>query len=323
MNSSLRYFTSFAFSGLLILLGFVKRARSRILSAECILPLYFHNPTAKEFEGCIQWLIAKGFRFLSVAELEGILSKETAFPKGGVVITVDDGWKCNRENVVQIACKYDIPVTIFVSTEPVEYGIYWWSYVKEAHQKSLDHPPVSILKKLPNKDRLSVVEEIKKQITREREALTVAQIQEISKFKNITIGGHTHSHPILPHCTPAEVVEELSLSKDKLESWTGKEVSYFAYPNGDYTPRDTEILKDLDYRLAFTTRPQFLSPQTSLSRYELPRFAFWENAPFTENICRMVGIWEPIMNKLSGLAKSCRSLISVNANALKLSRFLN
>src|SRR5690606_18065214 len=102
----------------------------------------------------------------------------------------------------------------------------------------------------------------------------------------------THTHPILPQCTDDTVREELQLSKEKLEAWTGKEVKFFAYPNGDFTPREISTLKDLDYKLSFANNPQYLTPETlRQSPYSIPRFGFLEGASFVENICRMAGVW--------------------------------
>jgi len=303
MRFNARYLCSFVFSNLLILLGFVRRAKKKLLSGEYIIPLYFHNPSRKEFESCVKWLAANKFNFIDAAALDKIISAELPFPKGSVLLTADDGWKCNEKNIAAIADKYHIPVTIFVSTKPVENGVYWWSYIRAAEKQNLNGYSVNFLKTVPNEERETIVEEIKKQVPLAREAMTIEQIRRISRSKNITIGSHTDSHPILPNCNKEQVYKELHISKEKLEAWTGKDVSFFAYPNGDYDETNTAILKALDYKLAFTTEPRYLTPQTLHHQYKLPRFALWENAPLAENICRMVGIWEPIMNKLSGLTK--------------------
>src|SRR5690554_2873950 len=132
MSITPRNIIAFFIALLLIFSGKVRKARHRAMNGEFILSIYFHNPSKKEFKSIVKWLIKREFRFLSLRELREIMTDEITFPKGAVVITVDDGWRTNETNIVEIANKYRIPVTIFVSTEPVEQGAYWWSYAKEA-----------------------------------------------------------------------------------------------------------------------------------------------------------------------------------------------
>jgi peptidoglycan/xylan/chitin deacetylase (PgdA/CDA1 family) len=148
------------------------------------------------------------------------------------------------------------------------------------------------MKKVSNSERLLEVEKKKKVTFVERNALTIEQIENAVSSEYITIGSHTHTHPILTNCKESEVRCELHSSKQKLESWTGKEVKYFAYPNGDYHFREKQILKELNYRLAFNVQPRYITPDTIKDPYSLPRFSFVEGASFEENVCRMLGIWK-------------------------------
>jgi peptidoglycan/xylan/chitin deacetylase (PgdA/CDA1 family) len=77
-----------------------------------------------------------------------------------------------------------------------------------------------------------------------------------------------------------------------LEQWTGKKVSYFAYPNGEYSYREFQMLKALDYRLAFSTEAKYLTPGQMDNKYKLPRLLYLEGASFAENRCRMLGVWQ-------------------------------
>lgn len=285
---------AFLLAGFLMLSGKVRRARKRAMNGDFILSIYFHNPSKKEFESIINWLIKKGFHFISLSELKKIIAKDAPFPKGAVLITVDDGWVPNESNVVEVANKYGIPVTIFVATEPIENGGgYWWSYGNEAIRKGLIGQSINDLKRMSNQDRLAVINEIKNKISLNREAMTIDQIQRISQYDLITFGSHTHSHAILTNCTDEEVKEELAHSKEKLSKWMEKEVEFFAYPNGNFSPREIEILKELDYKLGFGNKSNYLTREGLERNFAIPRFGFLEGASFAENICRMVGVWSP------------------------------
>jgi len=283
----------------LFLFGIVRQARKAALKKEHVLAVYFHNPTKWEFESSVRWLTSKQFSFISPDDLLLISQKKRSFPKGAVLLTVDDGWKSNEENIVDVANEYKVPVTIFVSTDPVENGNYWWPKVlKLPKNSSFNIPSVQQLKKVPNDERINLINKIPP--IKEREAMDIQQIKRISKSEFVHIGAHTHTHPILPNCTYEQVYEELHLSKQKLEEWTGKNVISFAYPNGDYTQREINLLRELNYQMAFTCEPAGITSSTLALPFQIPRFAFLEGASMAENICRIMGIWQPLRDKFRG-----------------------
>ncbi|HUP13464.1 MAG TPA: polysaccharide deacetylase family protein [Niastella sp.] len=298
MRRSLRNVLGYIAANTLIVSGLVRQARKKALKSKCIISLYFHKPEKKEFEFCVRWLKQKGFRFLSPNDIEKIINEEMPFPTGAVCITVDDGWQTNVDNVVEVANKYEVPVTIFVATTPTEEGSYWWSYVQKAQQAGLISFTKKELKKMPEEKRLGILQELKKKITPARDAMTVDEVITISGSPFVTIGSHTQTHPILVNCQDKQVYEELKASRQKLEAWTGKEVAYFAYPNGDFGQREIQILSRLNYRLAFCSQPRYLTPESMKENYTLPRFGFLEGASSAENICRITGVWQSMMMKV-------------------------
>lgn len=293
MKFSARNLSAWVVANFLIACGFVRRARTNALKGNYILSVYFHKPSRKEFERCVKWLQMYKFNFISTADLEQIILKRTSFPKAAILLTVDDGWQSNAKNIVEVSQKYKVPVTIFISTEPVEEGNYWWSYWQRAVQLGVNKLPTKkTLKHIPNNIRRSIIDNLKKEALPKRDALTIEQVRTVSNHNYITIGAHTHTHPILINCCDDEVYEELELSKSKLEAWTGKKVCYFAYPNGDYSKREMTMLKEVGYKLAYCSEPRYLTPDVVQDRYKIPRFGFLEGASFAENKCRMMGVWK-------------------------------
>lgn len=299
MNKNFRNLLGCLAANTLILSGRVKQATRKALDTECILSVYFHKPDKNEFEFSIRWLRRKGFKFISPHDLERIINGEIPFPKGAVLLTVDDGWQTNVTNVVDVATRHEVPVTIFVSTTPAEEGTYWWSYVTQARRQGLTSFSKQALKKMPEEERVNILKNIKQMIYPGRDAMTVDQVKMVARSPYVTIGSHTQTHPILINCPEMQVYEELKGSRQKLESWTGKEVAYFAYPNGDFSRREIKILKTLHYRLAFSAQPKYLTPALLNESFTIPRFGFLEGASSAENICRMTGVWQPMMQKLS------------------------
>jgi poly-beta-1,6-N-acetyl-D-glucosamine N-deacetylase len=295
MTLSIRNVASWLLASLLILLGFVRRARKKAMRGDFILSIYFHSPSKREFENSIKWLKKNKFTFLSTDDIYRIIKQKLPIPKGSVILTVDDGWQSNENNIVEVADRHHVPVTIFVSTEPVEQGAYWWSYLQKAKDFNYELPPKARLKKVSNDERIALVNEIKRDIALPREAMTVEQVKRIASSKFITIGGHTDTHPILVNCDYEQAYHELKVSKEKLESWISDEVSCFAYPNGDYSEREIQVLNELGYKFAFSSDPEYITEEKLLNHYTLPRFGLLEGASSAENICRMVGVWKLVM----------------------------
>jgi peptidoglycan/xylan/chitin deacetylase (PgdA/CDA1 family) len=276
---------------MLLLFGFVDRAIKKVLKRDVIISIYFHNPNAKLFESCIRWLQKKGFHFISLDELAEIVKGKKPFPRGAAIITVDDGWENNKNNIVKTANKLEVPVTIFISTEPVEEGTYWWPYIQKAYNKGICKYSVQALKKVSNEQRLQIVNEVKHKISLNRQALTVGEVQEIARSKYISIGSHTVTHPILPNCSYDGAIFEIMMSKITLEHWIHKDVENVAFPNGNFTNREINILKATGYQMAFTTDTKFITKEEIATPYTLPRIGIDEYASFTEVICRMAGVW--------------------------------
>lgn len=292
MTLNSRNILAFLYSHFLILTGKIKKIKKNAANGDFILSVYFHNPSKKLFEFCTKWFLKNGFHFISVDELNQILNNKLPFPKSAVVFTVDDGWKANKDNIGTIAEKYSVPVTIFVSTNPVENNEgYWWSYVSKGINFIDKKDNVSTLKKVPNEYRLEIVEEIKSKIIIKDEALSVDELKEISLNPNITIGSHTISHPILTMCADVFSKNEIQHSKLKIEHWISKDVKYFAFPNGEFSEREINYLKESGYELAFSTVPKYITKDNLPDKYILPRFDILESVSFTENICRMTGAW--------------------------------
>jgi len=292
MQITIRNILAGCFANALFLSGSVKRAIKRALKEPIIISLYTHNPDRLFFEATISWLKKKGFRFISVSELADIVSGELSFPKGAVIVTVDDGWKENRNNVVAIAEKHNIPITIFVSTEPVLFGsAYWWSYIDKANQSGITNFTVADLKSMANDERIREVQRVRTRLNLAREAFTIKDLRDISKSNLVTIESHTVTHPILSKCSDRKSKQEIRDSKVTLECWLNKPISSFAYPNGNYTDREIKYLSESGYKLAFTTKDSYITPDNISANYTLPRTDMIESISFAEHLCRITGVW--------------------------------
>lgn len=66
-------------------------------------------------------------------------------------------------------------------------------------------------------------------------ALQLASWDELRELAalGIDVGGHTATHPLLPRCTLARLVEEIDGDKRRIEAELGRPIDLFAIPNGD------------------------------------------------------------------------------------------
>jgi peptidoglycan/xylan/chitin deacetylase (PgdA/CDA1 family) len=283
----------------LILFGCVHRARKKTLSGQYVTPICFHNPNEKLFRKCIKWLGKNGYVFISSQQLIDIIKKRSPPPPGAVWISFDDGWKKNVNSVIPAVIELNVPVTFFISTNEIENGVFWWSLVYKYRKFLPDEYKNNIneLWCIEEHKRKQIIENVNNKVAnsnRHREAMTIQDIKFLSNLPQVTIGSHTVHHVITPNCTDRELEFEVRNSKNILETWTGKEIHLFSYPNGDFDGREKKVLKKYGYKLAATIENKLISTNDDL--YFIPRFTVMDDGFFSENLCHMLGIWQPFVS---------------------------
>ncbi len=256
-----------------------------------ILSVYSHNPSRRLFKKVVRWYKRNGFQFISADILYDILTDKIPFPKKAVFLSLDDGWKENYSQLIPVIHANKIDTTIFIPTEPVlNQDRYWWSYIENARKKNYGRYSVKDLKKIPDTERRIFLEKAKRVVSVKREAMLPNEVSTL-KLKNVIVGSHTISHPILTMCTDKVVKNEIIDSKKQLEEITDSTIDYFSYPNGCYGKREIQFVKDAGYKMAFTTIAKYVRKDLKPDLFLIPRFDILENVSFSENICRMTGIW--------------------------------
>lgn len=283
----------------LITIGSFSRAKKRMLSNKQITGLFFHNPSQKLFLRCIKWLKKNNFTFISTNQLLDILHIKSIPDKKLVWITFDDGWKDNITEVVPIVIKYNLPVTFFISTTPVENGFFWFSLAR----KYIQHLPpeykrdINRLWSVPESKRKEIIRHLERKVKSVlvREAMTLEEVRYLSDIRNVTIGAHTSNHVILTRCNSSELYSELKQSKLKLEGWTGKKVDYLAYPHGAFNDEVIKNTEIIGFKLAATIEKRPISGGEN--PLLVPRYVVNDDAFFLELLCQMVGSWGDFFSK--------------------------
>jgi peptidoglycan/xylan/chitin deacetylase (PgdA/CDA1 family) len=265
------------------------------------------NIQYQEFVDQLSWL-KKHFVVLPLP-LALELCEKNKLPKRAVCITVDDGYSDSYDIIFKVLKAADLNATFFISTEGLKRGSLWDERIYHA----IFSAPSSILKiKLGDityslgsqheriKSRYRLTELAKGMTLIEREQLinslytlctaeeeyniflTGEQIKEIHNA-GMTIGAHTHRHPILAQEEASCAYDEIKKSKDILEGILNYPVNYFAYPNGkldkDFTDEHIDMVNKIGFHAALSTDWGALSDMKK-DRFKIKRFTPWDRTEF-------------------------------------------
>lgn len=248
----------------------------QFMSGNCLLNVMYHGVTAKgsqyfsprhviasDFEKEIAYY-RKNFDIISIDEAFNRIKSNETFSRKTITLSFDDGFANNLTTALPILEKYNIPVTIFVSsvcTENDGSRILWPEFVAALKYFSLINESAASLgdkiKAMPYQERNLFLESIEKEhkvLDKLRtlpeeiwKLLDNTQLVELSKSKVVTIGSHGHDHYNLGQIESEFAKFELEHSKALLESAIQKEVKYIAYPDGSYN----ELVKNLAEKAGF------------------------------------------------------------------------
>ena len=256
---------------------------------EKFLSLYFHDPTPELFEQIIKWCRNKGYRFININECYHILSNKIEVNEKLVYLSFDDGWNSNLK-LLPIIEKYNVPITIFVATEPINSGNYWWEYA----DKSGDRSKKASMKLLEHNQFVNEVQKLKQTIALQRSSVTEEELQILIAHPLVSIQSHTVTHPILINCSQKTLDRELVDSKKFLEDRTGEQIIAFSYPNGDVGDREVVAVENAGYKIAFTTKSTAINTAEPGSMFLIPRKAINTLGGKYENLAKIIGFWQKI-----------------------------
>ena len=219
-------------------------------------------------------------------------------PPKPMVVTLDDG-HCGNYVLEPVLKKHNIRVTMFLCSGIVETRRhFWWT-------KARDRAEREALKRMLDADRVTRLGECGYAETREydvRQALSKAELEKLKPL--VDFQSHTRFHPILPNCTTERAAEEISGSRRELEERFGVTAYALAYPNGDYSARDIDLVESAGYRCALTLDGSYNTRRTHPLR--LRRIALEDAADESELIVKASGLWEmmrPLLPNRHGLKK--------------------
>jgi peptidoglycan/xylan/chitin deacetylase (PgdA/CDA1 family) len=191
------------------------------------------NVTPKQFESQIATL-AEFAEIVPLIGLQQRLSVRSLEAKPLVSLTFDDGYANFHSQVLPILKRYQVPASAFVVT----------SSVGSAQPMPFDHWATRNSHRVPMESW---------------RPLNWSELEDCVASGLITIGAHSQRHLRGSQCTPEQLREEATGSRETLRSRLGKAHSVqYAYPYGntklgDVSPDYIAAVKAAGYELAVTT----------------------------------------------------------------------
>lgn len=176
----------------------------------------------EQFEQHLHYIKNSHHTVVSLDDIEQHLLSDSDLPDNAVAITLDDGFEDNYTQAFPLLQKHALPASIFLATGVMGGSNKW--------MQGRDFP--------------------------KRAMLNWGQIEEMSRYQ-ISFGAHTVSHAKLSELDNSAAAEEIILSKQQIEEQLGQACSHFAYPYGLFSEQTPEIVKNVGFTLACSTRSGF------------------------------------------------------------------
>ena len=168
------------------------------------------NITPKLFEEHMLAILERGYTPILVADYYDSVQRRASLPEKPIIITFDDGYLSNYEIAYPILKRLNIKATIFVVTSTVG--------AKVGQGVSTPH-------------------------------FSWEQAREMQKSGIIDIHSHSHTHKNMTALSPAQLQEELRLSRYLIERNLDKNCFVFSYPFGGYNQTTSKLARYAGYRM--------------------------------------------------------------------------
>ncbi len=238
-------------------------------------------------------------------------------PRPRAVLTFDDGHTGWHEHLLPIIEREGLPVTLYVATSHIESArAYWFDRVMNAVQV---RSPITVdltrfglgtrhfgksqgshawtavsslleaLKACSESTRdeaVAALEQATGAAPKRRfeplRPLGIDQLRAVSDATSlVTIAAHSDDHRLLDRIALEDARTSLERCRDKLRTWTGRDVAHVAFPNGNFNAALSKLVADMGFASAATTRPGrhragddvYALPRVFVGRYDdLDRF---------------------------------------------------
>ena len=176
-------------------------------------PSSIYSICSDQFIAHLRYLKKQGWHTALFRELDNV----SALPDKTVILTFDDGYADNYEGAFLPLVANNMKATWFITTDCIGKHSHWMGEPSPQTQM-----------------------------------LTSEQLLQMEKA-GMEIGSHTCSHPDLTTLSYQQQLDEMTKSKQVLESIIHGKISTFSYPYGNYNTDSILAANDAGYQLACTT----------------------------------------------------------------------
>lgn len=232
--------------------------------------------------------VSQKYNVISGTELAAFIKGRHPLPAHAAIITFDDGYFDNYSYAYPILKARNLPAVIFLATDFIgTRKSFFWDLIAYCFfytQKEQAHFPllgaqswvdgstrnilmqrlIEALKKTSDMEKQRVIDQLPKilEVDLPDEAfkdlmMSWSNAKELSE-NGIELGAHTASHPILTRISLDAASAELLQSRQRIEVEIGKPVISFAYPNGQSSDFNDEVVDRVHrtgFEIAFTLLP--------------------------------------------------------------------
>lgn len=237
--------------------------------------------------------------------------------KNKVAITIDDGWRSTLDIAAPLLKQYDMPYTIYLTTENVLdnqpiFHIALDYILTRCVGKKLSYSDgkgfeldvtiateniariIEAFKPVKSQSNdTALLTDIAKVLQFDCEPLITSKaltLMSVAEVKNIRAQGadiqlHTHTHNT-PLDSYDEFAQEIEVNREHIIDIVGETPEHHCYPSGVYNKKSFDFLQRLGVKTATTCYPGFCDDSTN--RLELPRFLDAQNIPqivFEAEVC--------------------------------------
>jgi peptidoglycan/xylan/chitin deacetylase (PgdA/CDA1 family) len=251
------------------------------------------HPTAGELRAKIAYF-KQHFELIGVRACVDLLARREPLRDNYAVLTVDDGYRDFRSQLLPVLEDLGAPATLFVCTGAVASGQTWFDPVYRLIEQvkgdrlwvpwmdrrvafgdvlhrglTVEHVLLPYLKRLRPACRQEQLEALYRANgivpeSNPADALcTVDDLRALSRSPLVELHLHSHQHQVFETLSEGELTRDLSACKEFFDQQLGLKTDVLSYPNGTCKPSQWPILTALGVRHAFSTQPGYELPSSS------------------------------------------------------------
>ena len=196
-----------------------------------------------------------------------------------VLVTFDDGYADNLHEALPVLQRFDVPATVFISTDAVIQGReYWWDDLDRLVPPAEYDATWARLRDIDARardaalDSLRAAADVGSAARPDRRPLTPDELACLASDARIEIGAHTASHARLSALPASAQRAEIESGRAALQSIIARPIESFAYPfgrAGDYTAETMDLVRAAGFTRACINQAGRVDRSTD--RFALPR----------------------------------------------------